>query len=256
MSSPSQEPTHPVRQLTLAERARTQVADGRMGTLATISVKRPGYPFGSVAAYATDERGRPFVFLSGMAVHSRNLKADPRASLMVHEAKPDDPLGGGRVTLIGDFAPVPETEVESARRLYFERHPEAAAWAGFGDFTFYRMDPVEIYFVAGFGAMGWIQNFHYEMAQPDPVLSAAAEILEHMNGRQVATLPRLALTYANIEAKEARMTGIDHLGFTLEVKGAAGEETVRIAFPQPATSALAARDALKKMLADAGGTKA
>ena len=66
-----------------AERARTLVHVARTGALSTLSRRHPGHPFGSVMPYAPDERGRPLVLISGMAMHTRNLEADPRAGLLV-----------------------------------------------------------------------------------------------------------------------------------------------------------------------------
>jgi len=101
-----------------AERARTLVYLGRIGSLSTRSRKQPGFPFGSVMPYGLDERGRPIFLISTMAMHTHNLQADSRASLLV--TQPDaggDPLGASRVTLIGNVLPIPKPEVAEARRL-------------------------------------------------------------------------------------------------------------------------------------------
>ena len=67
-----------------AERARTLAHLGRTGTLATLSRKHPGHPFASVMPYALDERGRPLMLISSMAMHTQNLMTDARASLLNH----------------------------------------------------------------------------------------------------------------------------------------------------------------------------
>src|SRR5580692_12536895 len=100
----------------LAERARTLVSLGRIGSLSTHSRKFAGFPFGSVMPYAADELGRPVLFVSSMAMHTQNLQQDARASLLI--AQPDssgDPLGAARVTLLGTAAEAPAVEV---RDLY------------------------------------------------------------------------------------------------------------------------------------------
>src|SRR6202140_5188815 len=114
----------PVPEPTFAERARTLAYLGRVGSLSTLSRKQPGFPFGSVMPYGLDDHGRPIVLISTMAMHTQNLQAAPRASLLV--TQPDasgDPLGASRVTLLGNVAPVPEGEVAEARRLYLARYP-------------------------------------------------------------------------------------------------------------------------------------
>ena len=100
---------------TFAERARTLLYLGRIGTLSTLSRKLPGFPFGSVMPYGLDENGRPVFLISTMAMHTQNLLADSRASLLV--TQPDasgDPLGASRVTLLGNVLPIPEQEVAEA----------------------------------------------------------------------------------------------------------------------------------------------
>ena len=95
-----------------AERARTLMHSGRIGSLSTLSRKQPGFPFGSLMPYALDSQGRPIFLISTMAMHTQNLQADPRASLFVTE--PDasgDPLGSSRVTLIGSALRIPGARV-------------------------------------------------------------------------------------------------------------------------------------------------
>ena len=63
-----------------AERARTLMHLGRIGTLSTLSRKQPGFPFGSLMPYALDGQGRPVFLMSTMAMHTQNLQADPLCS--------------------------------------------------------------------------------------------------------------------------------------------------------------------------------
>ena len=93
----------PVPEPTFAERARTLVYLGRIGSLSTLSRKQPGFPFGSVMPYGLDDHGRPIFLISTMAMHTQNLQADPRASLLVTQEDADgEPLGASRVTLVGN----------------------------------------------------------------------------------------------------------------------------------------------------------
>ena len=98
---PSDQP--PVPEPSFAERARTLVYLGRIGSLSTHSRKQPGFPFGSVMPYGLDDHGRPIFLISTMAMHTQNLQADPRASLLVTQNEAGgDPLGASRVTLVGN----------------------------------------------------------------------------------------------------------------------------------------------------------
>src|SRR5438552_18926995 len=95
-----------------AERAPTLMYLGRIGSLSTLSRKQPGFPFGSVMPYGLDGHGRPIFLISTMAMHTQNLQADARASLLVtQDDSGGDPLGESRVTLVGNVLPLPESEV-------------------------------------------------------------------------------------------------------------------------------------------------
>src|ERR1700678_1886998 len=112
-----------------AERAPTLVYLGRIGCLSTLSRKQPGFPFGSVMPYGLDEHGRPLFLISTMAMHTQNLQADPRSSLLVtQDDAGSDPLGASRVTLIGNVLPIPEAEVADARQLYLARYASSKYW--------------------------------------------------------------------------------------------------------------------------------
>src|SRR6476660_8818306 len=125
----------PVPEPTFAERARTLVYLSRMGSLSTLSRKQPGFPFGSVMPYGLDDHGRPIFLISTMAMHTQNLQADPRASLLVtQDDTGGDPLGASRVTLVGNVLPLPESEVAQARKLYLQRYANSKYWIDFEDF--------------------------------------------------------------------------------------------------------------------------
>jgi heme oxygenase (biliverdin-IX-beta and delta-forming) len=190
-----------------AERARTLMYLGRIGSLSTLSRKQPGFPFGSVMPYALDERGRPIFLVSTMAMHTQNLQSDPRASLLVTRADGEgDPLGAARVTLMGNVLPIAEPEVPNARKLYLASYANSKYWVDFEDFSFYRMDVMDVYYVGGFGVMGWITASEYEQAQPDPLADAAPGIVQHMNADHKEALILLAREFAGIEAQQAEMT--------------------------------------------------
>jgi putative heme iron utilization protein len=190
---------------TYAERARTLVERERLGTLSSQSVKHPGWPFGSVMPYALTEGGAPLFLISSMAIHTQNVLADPRASLLVMQTGNDaDPLGMARVTLMGTVTRVDSSD--ALREAYLARHPNARHWIDYGDFGFFRLDVTQIYFVGGFGAMGWVPSEDYAAAEADPLADAAAGILEHMN-RDHAPAHRLPRGRALVRRRAARVRG-------------------------------------------------
>lgn len=246
-SGASDQPSVP--EPSFAERARTLVYIARIGSLSTLSRKQPGFPFGSVMPYGLDERGRPIFLVSTMAMHTQNLKADPRASLLVtQDDASGDPLGASRVTLVGNVLPIPEVEVADARQLYLARYTNSKYWVDFEDFSFYRMDVVDIYYVGGFGVMGWVSASEYGRSQPDPLADSMVEIIQHMNTDHKDTLVVLARKFARIEAEEATMVAVDRLGFHIRVKTQDGVRGARIAFLREVSNPAETRKVLVEMV--------
>ena len=233
-----------------AERARTLLALGRSGALATLSRRHPGHPFGSVMPYALDAAGRPLLLISGMAMHTQNLEADGRASLLVTApGSAEDPLGSGRVTVVGTASRLPPGERDDARPRYLERHPKAAFWVDFEDFSFWRLEPAEVYMVGGFAAMDWVDARAFREARPDPLGEAAPGIIDHMNRDHPDALLTFARVLAGEAPDEASMLAVDRLGFKLRLQSGERLHACRIAFPREVTTAADARAVLIEMLA-------
>jgi len=147
---------------TKAQGARQLAESQSTGVLCTLSEKKPGFPFGSVTPYVLDDNGQPLFLMSGLAMHTKNVKANAHASLLVAEpAEGEAALSAGRVNLMGTVSVVPEEDAEKVRSLYLAKHPESEQWVDFGDFSFYRLEVTEIYYVGGFGRMGWISLSDY-----------------------------------------------------------------------------------------------
>ncbi len=236
---------------TYAERARTLVHLGRTGSLATLSRRHAGHPFASVMPYAPDERGCPLLLISHLAMHTQNVEADGRTSLLVMQSAADeDPLALGRVTLVGGAIKLAGAEAAPARETYLARHPRAASWVDFEDFDFWRLEVVGVYFVGGFGEMDWVEPRAYEQARPDPLADAAAGLMEHMNRDHADAL----LTYARVlggeEADAARMVSVDRLGFKLRLGSGDRLHGCRIAFPSEVATPERCRAVLIEMLRD------
>jgi heme iron utilization protein len=245
-------PQPPVPEPTHAERARTLMHLSSVATLSTLSRKQPGFPFGSLMPFALDAAGRPLFLISAMAMHTQNLKGDPRASLFINQTVPDgDVLGAARVTLVGNVLQLSEEEKPEARELYLTTHPNSQYWVDFTDFAFFRLEPVDIYYVGGFGVMGWVTAADYAVAQPDPLADAAKGILDHMNADHSDALVLLAKDHAKLEAEAATMTSVDRLGFHLRVQTAAGVKGARIPFLREATTPGETRSVLVEMVKQA-----
>jgi heme iron utilization protein len=250
-------PQPPVPEPTHAERARTLLHLSSVATLSTVSRKQPGFPFGSLMPYALDTGGRALFLISTMAMHTQNLKADPRASLFVTQPAPDgDVLGAARVTLVGNVQQIPEEEKPEARELYLKAHPNSHYWVDFNDFAFFRLEPVDVYYVGGFGVMGWVTAPDYAAALPDPLAGAAQGILDHMNADHPDALVLLAKVHAKLEAESATMISVDRLGFHVRVQTAAGIKGARIPFLHEATTPGETRSVLVEMVKNARQSEA
>src|ERR1700722_2719035 len=235
-----------------AERARTLMHLARVGSLSTLARKQAGFPFGSVMPYGLGAQGHPIFLISTMAMHTQNLKADARASLLVTQDDTDgEPLGASRVTLVGNALPVPNTELAEVRKLYLERHANSKYWVDFEDFSFYRMDVVDVYYVGGFGVMGWVSAAEYGRSRPDPLADSMAEIIRHMNTDHRDALILLARTFASVEAEEATMIAVDRLGFHARLKIQDGMRGVRVAFLREVNTPAEARKVLVEMVQQA-----
>jgi len=233
-------PTH-------AERARTLVAQHTVGALSSLSLEPAGYPYASFTTFAL-ESGEPVFLISRMAEHTRNLQADSRASLLVHDHDKADPLANGRVTLIGKVQKVARP-AERERAAFLAIHPTAEYYADFTDFDFYRMQLESLRYIGGYGRMSWVEAGAFLQAEPDPVAAAASGVLAHMN----ADHPTALLAYAHAftsahDATAAVMTALDRYGFEMTVHTPRGIGPARLAFEPALTHADQTRKALVELL--------
>src|SRR5262249_56733762 len=181
-----------------------------------------------------------------------NQQAYPRDSLLFKQEDTEgEPLGSSRVTLVGNVLPVPNTELAQARKLYLERHANSKYWVDFEDFSFYRMDVIDVYYVGGFGVMGWVSASDYDRSRPDPLADSMAEIIQHMNADHKDALVLLTRTFAGIQSTEATMTAVDRLGFHVRMKTPDGLRAARIAFLTEASNPAETRKVLVEMVQQA-----
>ena len=180
--------------------------------------------------FATDDLGRPVFFISTMAMHTQNLHQDERASLLITQpGVVGDPLGAARLTLIGSAKVAHAAEV---RDLYLSRHDSARYWQDYTDFAYYRLEVEGVYFIGGFGVMGWVLTEDYAAAAHDPLATVAPEIIQHINADHGASLRRIAGHDAGEVPDEASMTAVDRLGFHLRLKTGDRVHGRRIPFPR------------------------
>ncbi len=220
--------------------ARRFVRGQYSGVLSTISQRVEGYPFGSVAPFILDHTGCPVILISTLAEHTKNIDADSRVSLIVQPYSPDMQIAG-RVTLLGRALRLADKSELGPRYLRF--HPQAESYFAMHDFNFYRIEPVRIRYIGGFGKIHWVEPAQYLL--PDSPLAAQENgILEHMNSDHGENLRAYCRHVHGIEATQASMIGIDPDGFDLRCGEQADARLLRFDFATPIADAQQARQAL------------
>jgi hypothetical protein len=217
--------------------ARRFLRSRRCGVLSTLSKKLDGYPFGSMVPFILDQAARPVIYVSRLAEHTKNIDADPRASLLVHEPAANV-QAAARLTLAGDAVRVSDNP-DALRARYLNYFPDAARLIALGDFAFYRIVPLRLRYIGGFGAIHWISAEDY--APPaNRLAEQEMEIVAHMNADHVQSLRDLCRHFRQAPTHDAIMVGIDCDGFDARAEG----ELLRFDFEQPVASAADARRAL------------
>jgi putative heme iron utilization protein len=224
-------PTH-------GERARTMVAAIRTGTLCTIAKEPAGFPYGSFITFAMDGPD-PVFFISELAEHTKNLRADARASLLVAEGGEEDPLANGRVTLLGPCKRLEEVaDREAAKRAYLGAHPNAVYYVDYSDFAFWRLHVESLRYIGGYGRMSWVDVEDWRSAEADPIAPHARAIIDHMNTDHADALVGYCRTFSKAtDASAATMTGVDRYGFEMSASTGRGPRPIRLAFSSPITTA-------------------
>ncbi|TJY59479.1 HugZ family protein [Sinimarinibacterium sp. CAU 1509] len=224
---------------TVARSARELYASSHQGILSTLSLEVPGYPFGSVITFAPDRGGRPIILISDIAQHTHNIKADARVSLTLTEGG-DDVQSTGRVTIVGNAHPVADGEIDDVAARYYRRFPHASDYHKAHDFSFFRIDPVRVRYIGGFGRIHWVSANELCLANPFDE-DVEAGMIAHMNVDHVDAMHDYCRLFGvDPQKQHPRMTGIDAEGFDLML----GKRLLRIPFEQPVTSAIEVRQAM------------
>jgi heme oxygenase (biliverdin-IX-beta and delta-forming) len=230
----------------IAASARALIRRAFKGSLATIQ-GGGGYPYASLITLATDPAGAPTFLISQLARHTANLIQDPRASVLVDETGAlADPLQGARITLYGRAEPASE---EGVRRRFLARHPEAAFYADFPDFGFWRLRVEGAHYIGGFGRIFDLdpRELLLPLSGAEGLVEAEPGIVEHMNEDHADALELYATALGDAGPGSWRMAGIDPEGFDIVLGG----EGRRIQFAQPVGTPAEARTELVRLATEA-----
>ena len=231
-----------------AEEARTLAARQITGTLCSVSKRHDAYPYGSFVTYAI-HNGKPIFLISGLAEHTKNLRKNPKASLLISDSDGENPLAAARVTLLGECRKLADSEVAGARETYLKQHPSAADYVDFRDFSFYGLNVASIRYIGGFGRMSWFEEEDWISAEADPLGPHAEDIITHMNEDHADAMVLYCKTMSDATAVEsATMTAIDRYGFEMHATLPDGTYPIRLAFEKEATTPDEARVELVRMV--------
>lgn len=221
--------------------AKKLLREGRSGALATLMTGSSD-PYCSLVNVATAVDGAPLMLLSTLAIHTKNLKADKRVSLMLDERKDDDPLKGARVMLMGEVAEVREALVRTA---YLLRHPEAEQFVDFADFAFYRIKINRAHLVAGFGRIVDLspQDILTDVSDAKAMLDAQTDTIAHMNEDHAKACRLYATKLMGAPDGDWRCVAIDPEGIELQN----GRNALRLFFPQRVIAPGPLRAVLKQL---------
>ncbi|XP_062157361.1 uncharacterized protein LOC133864932 isoform X2 [Alnus glutinosa] len=205
--------------------------------------RREGYPFGSLVDFAPDSMGHPLFSFSPLAIHTRNLLADPRCTLVV-QIPGWSGLSNARVTIFGDVYPLPENQQEWAHKQYMAKHQQGPSQQ-WGNFYYFRMQNIsDIYFIGGFGTVAWVDVNEYETLQPDKIaVDGGEQNLKELNA--IFSKPLKELLSTETEVDDAALISIDSKGTDIRVRQGAQ----RISFEGHAVETLEeAKEALWKLI--------
>jgi putative heme iron utilization protein len=224
----------------------------RAGALATID-RNTGHPFASLVNVATDVDGAPLILISRLSTHTANLEIDGRASLLLVSAGKGDPLAHPRLTLIGDFTQVArnDTREPRLRRRYLARHPKSELYAGFADFSFWRLDAVSAHLNGGFARAADLKASEVmtDLSGAEDLLAAEADAVAHMNDDHAEAVRLYATKLLGAQDGNWRLTGLDPDGLDL----ACGDATLRLPFSARITGTEQLRRATVDLAAKARG---
>lgn len=230
-----------------AKLAKSLLRRSRQGALATL-MAGSGDPYCSLVNLASHPDGSPILLISGLAVHTRNILADNRVSLMLDERASGDPLEGARIMLSGRAEPA-GADRDLLQRRYLSAHPSAEAFVSFKDFSFFRIRPTGTHLVAGFGRIVDLkpEQFLTGLDDAEDLLAAEEGAVEHMNADHRETMNLYATRLLGASAGDWRCTGCDPEGLDMQE----GQTALRLDFPERVTSGTALRKMLVRLAGEA-----
>jgi heme oxygenase (biliverdin-IX-beta and delta-forming) len=233
----------PTAEFDAARLARSLLRRSRQGALATLMADS-GDPYCSLVNVASHADGSPILLISRLALHTKNILADHRVSLMLDERAEGDPLEGSRIMLAGWAEQTGADDLPLLRRRYLNAHPSAETFVNFNDFSFFRIRPAGAHLVAGFGRIVDLEpeQFLTDISDAGALLEAEQGAIDHMNADHRDAMYLYATKLLGAEAADWHCTGCDPDGMDMQ----AGTKALRLDFPRRIVTPAALRQTLKE----------
>jgi len=208
-----------------------------------------GDPYCSLVNVASAPDGAPILLISRLAVHTKNVLADDRVSLMLDERAAGDPLEGARIMVAGHAKEAGDDVRAMLRSRYLNAHPSAKGFVDFKDFSFFRIQPSSAHLVAGFGRIVDLKPEQFMTVIDDAAELVEAEqgAVEHMNKDHRETMNLYATKLLGAASADWRCIGCDPEGLDMQ----AGAAALRLDFPTRVTTAGGLRKMLVKLAEEA-----
>jgi putative heme iron utilization protein len=259
--------------LSVEEKAKTVITVCSSGTLCTTSNSEEieGAPFGSFVDYVLDDEGNPILLMNEMSMHTLNIMSNPEQPVTLFaqfsgkqtaDAAPQgqDVSRCSITGLVEKIDPDTAEDIDQIRMRYSITHAYADQVMESPKFAFYRIKPMKVYFVGGFGVLAkWVPVDEYREAASDILAKDASSIVARLNRDHVDDLDLTAKHLLDCEDVERiRVTSLDRLGMdirvTTQVKGRRNKlntDEFRIGFRIPVISVEDAKSEVLKVFQEA-----
>lgn len=219
--------------------ARRALRNARTGALATLD-PASGFPLTTLINVATDVDGTPLFLASQLALHTRNLAGDSRASILFATLGKGDPMANSERLSVAGRAE--RTTDPRARRRFLARHPKAKLYVDFPDFSLFRLAVHGVHPNGGFARAGEIEpaDVLLDLSGCEALIEAEEGAVAHMNADHADALRLYASRLLGAEDGRWRATGLDPEGLDL----ICGDATARLVFPERVTTPGALRAVL------------
>jgi putative heme iron utilization protein len=247
--------------LSTVERARTVTHIASSGSLCTYSFSDDpllnGAPFGSHVDYVLDASGWPIFLLAEASLHTKNIKANNKVSLLCQTPTADSSqpqAAMSRVTLVGHIEEViDDDELIQLKATFSLVHSYADQLAQSPRFKFYKLNPSKIYYVGGYGVLSkWLDVGEYQIAKPDILADEAVRIAASINRSKQEDLTLVCKQFAGMKVVDnVVLTTVDRLGLDIRVTSGQLTDEFRIGFRQVVSSVEDAKSEIVKIFQEA-----